>query len=350
MALAQALGIRDLSVLTGTMSVPVRMFAGPGHPNLPEVQAAINNYPLRADGPPPSLRHLRARLDAAWRARHAAPDHRTVLGGILPALITDAQAAIRLHRGEKRRRAQALLAEVFNLAQFFLAYQPAVDLLWRAAERGMAAAQESGDPLAVAGAIWLLVQAHRDVADFNTARAVNEEGAELLRPHIADGDPNVLAMYGSLLFELAYTAARTGEQGTAWRHWEQASHVAGKLPSDYYHPMTSFSRVIMPAHAVTVAVELRQGGESLRQASSALKTAIPSQPRHGRHLIECARAYQLDNDLIGALQVLKDAHRTAPETIRYNGFARRIIVEASEGPPEIRSRAQDLADVIGITT
>jgi hypothetical protein len=100
----------------------------------------------------------------------------------------------------------------------------------------------------------------------------------------------VAAIYGALLHEAAYTAARTGDRGTAWRYWDRANQIAQRLPAAHYDPMTSFSQVIMPAHAVTIAVECRQAGEGLRQARRSATLAIPSQPRRGRHLIEVARA------------------------------------------------------------
>jgi transcriptional regulator with XRE-family HTH domain len=221
---AEALRVRDLAELTGDQSMPVHLFAGPGHPALAAVRDAINDL-VPLDGPPPPLGHLQARINAAWRARHAAPDHRTVVGALLPGLIHDAQKAARLYHGDDRRRAQAMLAGIYNLAQFFLAYQPATDLLWRVAERALAAAQEADSPEAIGGAVWLLTQAHRDSGDFEVAEAVNRQGLGLLRPHMSDADVSLRAMWGALLFESAYTAARAGESGTAWRLWDQANAV-----------------------------------------------------------------------------------------------------------------------------
>jgi hypothetical protein len=72
------------------------------------------------------------------------------LGSLLPDLIGDAQLAARQARNPaERRAAQALMSEVYSLAQFFLAYQPDSSLLWRVAERGMVAAQESEDARAI---------------------------------------------------------------------------------------------------------------------------------------------------------------------------------------------------------
>jgi transcriptional regulator with XRE-family HTH domain len=346
--LAEALRVRNLAELTGDPSAPLRLFAGPGHPALPAVRDAINAIPW-ADGPPDSLDLLQARLDSAWRARHAAPDHRTVLGAVLPGLIRDCQRAVLGYQGDDGRRARAIMAGVYNLSQFFLAYQPAADLLWRVAERAIAAAQESGDPRAIGGAVWLLAQAHRDAGEFEAAEEVNRQALELLEPMAADGGDPVRAIFGALLFEAAYTAARAGDRGVAWGFWDRADAVARRLPASYYDPVTSFSRVIMGAHAVTVAVESREGAEGARQARRSRGLAIPSQPRRGRHLIEVARAWHQAADYGSALGALGDAYVTAPETIRYNGHARVIIAElAVSGPGALRAEAAGLAERVGV--
>jgi transcriptional regulator with XRE-family HTH domain len=347
-SLAEALKVSNLAQLTGGQSMPVSMFRGPGHPSLPAVRDAINTVGTPANGSPSSVEHLRLRLDSAWRARHAAPDHRTVLGTLLPDLIRDTRYATRMLEGAERRRALAVLAGVYNLTQFFLAYQPDSGLLWRAAERAVMAAEESEDPKAFGDAVWLLAEAHRDSGDFDAAESVNREGLDFLQPHIEDADDDLTGVWGALHQGLAFTAARAGQQGAAWRWWEQADSIAQALPADHYDLMTSFSRTIMPAHAVTIAVELRQRHESIRQARRAVGTAIPSQPRRGRHLIEVARAWQLAGEPSSVLGTLQDAYRTAPETARYNGYARRMVLDLTVGPAELRQDAHDLAERVGL--
>ena len=346
--LAEALRVRDLAELAGDPVASVRLFTGPGHPALPAVRDAINAIPW-LDGPAEPLPVLRARLDAAWRARHAAPDHRTVLGALLPALIRDSQRAVRQYEGDDGRKARAIMAGMWNLAQFFLAYQPDSGLLWRVAERSIAAAQESDDPRAIGGAVWLLAQAHRDQGEFEAAAEVNRQALELLAPRLEGGGDEVTAIYGALLFEAAYTSARAGERGEAWGFWDRADAVAQRLPAAYYDPMTSFSRVIMGAHAVTVAVEGRERGEAVRQARRTRGLPIPSAPRRGRHLIEVGRAYHLAGDHEAALGALVAAQAAAAETIRYNGYARAIVVEmAASGPAARRREAGALAERIGV--
>lgn len=264
----------------------------------------------------------------------------------------DTQAAVRhADTVADRRGTQAILAEVYSLAQFFVAYQPDAPLLWRVAERGLIAAQESEDPHAIGVAVWLAAQAHRDSgpAHFDAADDVTHQTLAYLEPLLPDASADVLAITGALTFEAGYTAARRGETGTAWRYWDQAREMAARLPGGYYHPVTSFSRAIMGAHAVTIAVELHQGDESVRQAAAADAVVIPSRPRRARHRIEEARGYHLDGQPDVALATLARAHEAAPETIKYNGYAKRIVLEEAEAKsPARRRRASELAVSLGL--
>jgi len=352
MRIAEALRVRDLAELTGHPDMHVDLFVGPGHPRLAAVKAAIDTFTLSSSAEPPPIAHLEARLHSAWKARHAAKNHREAIGGLLPDLIRDGQALVRhAETANERRRAQALLAETYSLSQFFIAYQPDAALLWRVAERGMVAAQDSGYPHAIGVAAWLLAQAHRDSGPrhFDAADAINLEAIRFLKPLLPDASDDVLAIAGALEFELGYTAARRRETGAAWGHWDRAQSMAARLPAGYVHPVTSFGQAIMGAHAVTVAVELHQGGESVRQAARAERASIQSHPRRARHRIEEARGYQLDNQLDVAIASLEKAFEAAPETIRYNGYARSILLEEVESTQAARRRrASELAAKVGI--
>jgi hypothetical protein len=310
----------------------------------------VNRVAFAGDASAESLSVLRERLAVAWRARHQASDHRTVLGGVLPGLLRDVQRAVLVYEGDERRQAQALLAETLGLAQMFIAYQPAAELLWRVADRAMVAAQESGDPEALAGAGWFLCQVHRDAGDWDTAMAVTLDVLSALEPATVDGSTNLLALWGALNFEAAYTAARAGEEGRAWRYWDRADRVAQRLPQGFYQPQTSFSRVIMGAHAVTVAVELQKSGEAVRQARRHDVAAIPSRPRRARHLIEVARAHYGKDDTEATVATLRQAYESSPETIRYNGYARQITLDLLDGPGATRDDARDLAVRVGLVS
>jgi transcriptional regulator with XRE-family HTH domain len=348
--IARALKV-DVSALVGELSDRSEVVNGPEHPALASVRDSVNRFAWSDDMPPQPLEQIKGRLAAAWRARHQASDHRTVLGALLPDLVRDAERAALTYEGDERRQAHALLAEVLGLAQMFLAYQPAAELLWRVADRAMVAAQESGDPEALACAGWFLCQVHRDAGDWDTAMAVTLDVVSALEARTADARPNLLALWGALNFEAAYTAARAGEEGRAWRYWDQADRVAQRLPKSFYQPQTSFSRVIMGAHAVTVAVELQKSGEAVRQAGRLDPMAIPSKPRRARHLIEVARGHYGKGDNQATVAALRQAYESAPETIRFNGYARHITLDLlDDGPRSLRNDVHDLALKVGLVT
>jgi hypothetical protein len=54
------LRVRDLSDLTGDQSIHVDLFAGPGHPRLAAVKAAVDAFPITTAQEAPSTAHLRA--------------------------------------------------------------------------------------------------------------------------------------------------------------------------------------------------------------------------------------------------------------------------------------------------
>ncbi|GGQ72157.1 XRE family transcriptional regulator [Couchioplanes azureus] len=331
-----------------TVDEQVVLSPGTAHPALPAIRHALNQWPALGHEPPPPLEHIEARLTMAWRARHASPDHRTVIGSLLPDLIRDTQLAARTYSGDDRRRAQAQLADVLGLAQMFLAYQPAADLLWRVVDRALLVAQESGDPLALAQASWFAIEAHRDAGDWDTAQSVNQDVLAALDPHLADASEDLLAMYGALHAAAAFTAARTGRAGVAWRSWDEADRVVRRFHDGYYQRATSFSKPVMIAHAVTLEVELHKGDNAVRMATTAQADAIPSRPRRARHLIEVARGHHLNREHTEALGLLSRAYDAAPETIRYNAFARHMVSDILAGPAVLRRRATDLAVKIGL--
>lgn len=336
--------------LLGEQAPQIQALTAPGHAALPAVRAAINEYSLMVDAVPPSLDELDARVAAAWRARHSSSDHRTVLGGLLPGLIRDSRLAARAYDGAERRRAQALVADVLGLSQMFIAYQPAAELLWRVADRALVAAQDSGSPHAIAGAAWFMVEALRDSGDWESAMAVNLDAIRVVEPFLATADRDLLGMWGALHTVAALTAARAGEEGRAWRHWDQADLMASRLPPGYTHPRTWFSRPVVGFYAVSIGVELRKGGEALRQADRITPRSITSRPRRARHLIEVARAHHLKADPGATLATLDSAYATAPETIRYNGYARQMTIELLNGPPSLRAQAHNLAIKVGLLT
>ncbi len=126
--LAEALAVGDVAVLAGTdmdlggaVSVPVASFARIPHDAVPAIRNAVRDPMLTAPGSAVDVESLVSRTADAWRLWHTSREHRTEVGRILPRLVTDARTAARSAEGAQRRRASAVLAEVYALVQHEIA-------------------------------------------------------------------------------------------------------------------------------------------------------------------------------------------------------------------------------------
>jgi len=349
--IARVLEIEDLAELTGNgHAVPVAAFAGERHAALTEVQAALTDFRVTTPDRRASPQHLAERLRQAWHIRHASPDHRTQLGLLLPGLIRDSQGAARVG-SQDRRTARKLLAGVYQLTDFYVAYQPAPELVWMVADRGLEQGYESDDPYVIACSAWGMVQAMRDSGRWEEAIDLSRDAISRLAPYLnRDGTADDWrGIVGALEAETAYVYARRGWYGEAWAHWERADAFAQRLGAAYRHIQTSFSQPIMGANAVTLGVELRRTGEALQAASKFDADHIVSVPRRSRHFIEVARAHAHRGESTAAFALLSKAERTAPETIRYNGFARDMLLDLQKRPPSgMRQDVRELSRRVGV--
>lgn len=78
----------------------------------PQVRALLDSQaPVVTLVAKSDVRHIER---AFWATRHASPYHREALGKLLPELIGDAQLAAAQAEDDTRRKAQALLSEVYS--------------------------------------------------------------------------------------------------------------------------------------------------------------------------------------------------------------------------------------------
>ncbi|SDY16041.1 DNA-binding transcriptional regulator, XRE-family HTH domain [Micromonospora pattaloongensis] len=347
--LAPHLGVRDLGDLFGpavTLSLDVR----PLHPAVDDVRKALTAWHVRVDGEPNSPEYLRGAVDSAWQTWHTSRQQRTEAGMILPGLLDATQRAARLHEGADRRRSLAMLAQAYHLAQAYLAWHGDRELCWLTVDRGMTAALDADDPLAVAQAIWYAAHLLRAVGRGEEALERLREARELIEPRVADGPIEYAEMLADLHLCMALTRARIGDQG-AWSDWGTARDVVHRaLPADYVGLRTRVSRPLVDVYAVMCAVDLGDPDEAQRRAHSLDPASIPSTERRGRHYVELARGADLEGAPEATLHLLAKADATSPETVRYSPAARDMLTRlAADAPAAIRWEAVDLASRAGVT-
>ncbi|WP_200302214.1 helix-turn-helix domain-containing protein [Streptomyces adelaidensis] len=356
--LAQVLGVEDIAELTGDDRIAATTYTKAVHGDLPIVKRALTTYRLTpADREPEPADVLAARVRAAWKMWHAGDTehpvrrdvegHRSRIANLLPALLADTQHASRALDGTDRRRALVALAESYHLAQLFLSFQPAPDLVVLTGDRAMTVAQDADSPRAIAGAAWYMNHVHRDAGEAAEARVeLAEQAAALLNDQ---EDPEHIARRGVLYLAVALSYAKTGQAGDAWRYWDKADAEARQLGDSYAHPWLIFGRGIVDGYAITIHTDLMQPAKALQVAESLDLGRIPSATRRAYHLIETARAHNMLGESVAAVSLLGKAKVESLETIRFNLHTRSVLPElAKSGPRMVRQDALDLARQLGV--
>ncbi|MFC5926898.1 helix-turn-helix transcriptional regulator [Micromonospora vulcania] len=346
--IAPHLGVRDLGDLYGPQ-VTLSLDGRPSHPAIGDVRRALTAWHITVSGEPESPDYLRGAVDSAWQTWHTSRHQRTEVGILLPGLLDATQRAARLHTGGDRRTSLALLAQAYHLAQAYLAWHGERELCWLTVDRGMAAALDADDPLAIAQSTWYAAHLLRAAGRGAEALERLREARGLIEPRVADGGTEWAEMLADLHLCTALTRARTGDQG-AWSDWDAARQVVDRaLPADFVGLRTRVSRPLVDVYAVMCAVDLGDPDEAQRRAHSLDPATIPSTERRGRHYVELARSADLEGAREATLHLLSLAEAVSPETVRYSPAAQDLAERlAREAPAAIRAEAAELAGRIAV--
>jgi len=343
--LAEALGVQDLSELTGSHRIPVASITKAAVPGMEPVAAALIK-PVGAHSPIP-VAELVGRVDMAWQTWHQSRVERSAVSVVLPDLILVARATVAASEGTQQRRARAELARVYHLVQLLNAYQPAEELSWLSADRGYTAAQEADDPVAQAIAAWYYAHLYRATNQCDLAIDMLTEALGQLDP---GDDRDTRAVWGQVHLGLALAHAKAGRAGAAWRHWDTSSEVALSLGAGYHHPWLMYGVPAVDIYRVTVEIDLARFGEAEQVAKkiSLGGGGLPSHTRRAFFLIEQARQRRAQQDDVGVLYHLTKALRESHDTTKHHPVARAAIVELVERQGMVGEDARELALVIGL--
>lgn len=346
--LAEVLSVDDLADLTGDERLSAATYTKAKHDQLAAVGDALATYIVSMEDEPAEVSALATRVDQMWELWHGARRHRTAIATLLPTLIRDARLTVRRTEGPDRRKAQAAEAQTYHLAQLFLAYQPVPDLVALTSDRAMMAAQDADNPLAIAAAAWYANHRFRTAGTQYEARIeLALDVARLLDPERVDEER---ALWGLLHLAVALSYAKVGQEGNAWRYWDEANRAVRALGDDYVHPWLMFSRGMVDAYVVTILTDLaNKSGEAVHRADRLDLASIPSATRRSFHLIESARAHHQNREDIASVHLLRKAYEEAPDTARFNLFARSAAVDlAQHGATAVRQDARELAHQLGL--
>jgi transcriptional regulator with XRE-family HTH domain len=345
--LAEVLSIEPAE-LVGEKGIPTSAYGKATHPALPKITEALTSYPVDTrDLVPLSAADLTARVAQAWQLWHGAARQRTAVAVVLPDLLRQGRVAARLHDGKERRACLVSLAQVYHICQLYLSFQPAPEMLMLTGDRAMTAALDADDPNAIAGAAWYMNHIFRDAGERDEARIdLATRTCQMLSPDKGGED---LARWGLLQLAIALSHAKSGHEGDALRHWDEASRAACALGSNYSHPWLIFGPGMVDAYAVTIQADLAHSGQATRIADTLNLGSMPSATRRSFHYAEAARAYFGRREHVATVHLLNKAWNESPDTTHFSLFARSAVVELSEhGPSAIRDDAAQLRQRLGL--
>jgi tetratricopeptide (TPR) repeat protein/DNA-binding XRE family transcriptional regulator len=291
----------------------------------------------------PRVAELEAQADEAWKLAHGSQF--VELGELLVMLIPTMEIAAHRLAGEEQRAGFAALAKVYHAAAAIMARLREIDVAWVAAERAIATAERSGDPLLAAAGDFRLAHVFLSGDYFGQAERVVTIACAALEPHIKrDSAPELLSVWGALHLVGAIIASRQDQPEVAADHMEKAEDAATRLGVDRNDFDTKFGPTNVALHAVAAAVELGDAGSALRRAED-IDAARLSPERRGRYLIDLARAYHQRRQSAETLRRLQEAEALTPEEVEANPRVREIIRDLvrDEGrriDPELRRLAQ----------
>jgi transcriptional regulator with XRE-family HTH domain len=345
--LADVLGIEP-GQLVGEHGIPSSAYSKAVHPALPKITEALTSYPLDThDLVPLPAAALADRVAQAWQLWHGAARQRTAVAVVLPDLLRQGRIAARLHDGTERRACLASLAQIYHLCQLYLSFQPAPEMLMITGDRAMSAALDADDPHAIAGAAWYMNHIFRDAGERDEARIdLATRTCQLLTPDKGGED---LARWGLLQLAIALSHGKSGHEGNALRHWDEASRAARALGAGYTHPWLIFGPGMVDAYAVTIQADLAHNGQATRIADTLNLGSMPSATRRSFHYAEAARAYLGRREPVATVHLLNKAWTESPDTTHFSIFARSAVLELSEhGPTAIRDDTTQLRQRLGL--
>jgi transcriptional regulator with XRE-family HTH domain len=313
------------------------------------IRAALERYEgLRNDIPSEytaNIPRLRRQVTYVWSAFELA-DYE-VVSRSLSGLLIDAQRSNVTDGSEDTAR---ILTEVYQVASSTLRKLGEYNLAWLAGDRGIALAEQVGDPVLAALAGFRVANALVALGRPEPAFDLNISYASRLEPNLNSAEE--ISVYGNSLLQAVMAAATAGSAVEVRDLIREAREVATRVPDQANHYRLSFGLTNVGIHHVAAFVSLGEGGLAVETASRIDEAGIQSirRERRANHYVDVARGYSQSGQRDEALSKLLEAEALAPREVNCRPVARATIenlIERSRGKPPVALKS--LADRAGVT-
>ena len=245
---------------------------------------------------------------------------------------------------EDAPRLNGLKCRAYQAASAAFARQDEANAAWVAADRSLAAAELSDEPLDVFAGHFRLAHAFIRARRIDQAERVARSAVEALKAHAeSEDDIRVASLLGALHLVSAVIAARTENRDHARASLSEAEALAGRVGDKRNDFQTEFGMTNVQLHRVAVAVELGDAGEALEIASG-IRPENLSVERQTRLLVDVAAAHVQRGRLHPATDALLKAEEMSPAFVHGHPYPREVIDKLLRLQPKPNSRLTQLAE------
>jgi hypothetical protein len=289
-----------------------------------------------------SIGHLRAMARSAYEGYQATRYEAT--GQVLPALIRDAETASR-NAGTADPTVCGVRALVYDVAAALLNRVGKPVLAWAAADRAMAAAECSGQPLLAAAGAWRLSYVVTSQKHPHEALELAMSAADALGRVMRSPSAEQLSVYGALLLA-ASTAAAAAYDGTMTAELLVKARGIADRTGEANHMGTAFGHVNVAIHTIATSLQLGDARTAVETGEALDPAGIPAGlvGRRTQVSLDLARAYAMRRQDAAAVNLLLAAERLSPQLVRYDQRTREVLTqllrrEHRPSTPELRPLA-----------
>jgi len=302
--------------------------------------------------PEPDLARLERAVHYGWFAFQSA--NYAAIGGLLPHLIRDAQAAVWQLDGDDQRTARKWLAWAYHLTDATAQKLGDAQLAWIAADRGIQVAEQTGDLTLIASAARAVARALLAAHEGHDALQLIHNAIGRLEPNLAKADAGLLSEYGMLFLSGSITAARLGLAAEVRDLQAEALTVATRLGGDANHNWSAFGPTNVLIHRVSALADMQGAGLVAEAAADINPVDLNALPRERRatHLGDLARGYLQAGRRDQAAATLLRADQLAPGEVRCRRQTKDTLGQLILGYPRGHkppAAITTLAKTIGIT-
>jgi hypothetical protein len=318
-------------------------------PGIDRLVSHLTGYPFAVEPElsKPVWTLTRARAAVARSKRDYQAGRYSKVFDQVSALLTRLRALVATRASEEVAAAWVLLADAYHVAGSVLLKIDDVGLATLAADRAMAAAQRSGDPVAIAASARVVThalisgghpgQGHRTAAG-HAARLLSQ----------APSGTEATSVAGALMLRGAIAAARCGDHGGAHDLLDEAADAARSVPEGGNSRWTAFDAINVQLHRVHVALVLGDPDAAVALAGQVDLSRVELAERRACLYLDLAQAHAERREWNDVVAALHRAALTAPQEVRSRSSVRRLVAHVYRaGPRSVRSQVRDLAAITG---